>query len=49
MTDINPRAKLHDDIRRGVRDVCRAFDGASKDALERSRSKTSGSLQTSQL
>jgi acyl-CoA dehydrogenase len=34
VSDINPRARRHDDIRRGVRDVCRAFDSAYWQGLE---------------
>jgi acyl-CoA dehydrogenase len=34
VNEINPRARQHDDIRRGVRDVCRAFDSAYWQQLE---------------
>ncbi|HEX5688717.1 MAG TPA: acyl-CoA dehydrogenase family protein [Roseiflexaceae bacterium] len=34
MSEINPRARQYDDIRRGVRDVCRAFDSAYWQQLE---------------
>ena len=34
MNDINPLARQHADIRQGVRDVCRAFDGAYWQQME---------------
>ena len=36
MSDINPRAQQHADIRRAVRDVCRTFDGAYWQKIEKS-------------
>jgi acyl-CoA dehydrogenase len=36
MTDINPRAREHADLRQGVRDVCAPFDSAYWQRVERS-------------
>ena len=36
MSDINPFAQQHADIRRGVREVCRSFDSAYWQHLEES-------------
>ncbi|HEX3866213.1 MAG TPA: acyl-CoA dehydrogenase family protein, partial [Gemmatimonadaceae bacterium] len=35
MTDINPRCALHEEYRKGVRDLCAQFDGAYWQRVER--------------